>query len=448
VGTAVATTTTSSTGTFTFTSVAPGGYQVKYTPPVNEMLQAGGPANTTTSMTSAVTLAAGQVLTLAVETLAPAFATLSGSVVYGTAGQAGVAIALLNSTGTTVATTTTSSTGVFTFTSVPVGSYQLQYIPPAGEAPNATGPANTITGLTSAITLTGGQVLNLGVETLIPATGTVMGKVYHLGSADPSWGSPQSGVSVALVNAAGTIVATTATTGAGYFQFVNVADGTYSYIYTLPAGEAFQAGGPVNTATGASTSFVITAGSSQFTPTANVVSSSNSFALNGAGAVALRGAGNYTVTGNANGGTLTLGDGNDSINLTGGGDTITVGAGNSTITALGANNLITAGPGMSFITVDMSAGNKFVTNAAGQGLETISGFTSGDVLDLAHTLAGLNVASNLSNLGSYVTAVTQGGSTTLLVNPSGSGTASAFVQLNGVNTTVAGLVNGHNISLT
>jgi hypothetical protein len=63
-------------------------------------------------------------------------------------------------------------------------------------------------------------------------------------------------------------------------------------------------------------------------------------------------------------------------------------------------------------------------------------------------LAGLNVASNLSNLGSYVTAVTQGGSTTLLVNPSGSGTASAFVQLNGVNTTVAGLVNGHNISLT
>jgi beta-glucanase (GH16 family) len=180
----------------------------------------------------------------------------------------------------------------------------------------------------------------------------------------------------------------------------------------------------------------------------DVVSSSNTFTLDGIGTAAARGAGNYTVTGNASGGTLTLGNGNDSINLTGGGDTITVGAGDSTITALGADNLITAGPGMSFITVDTSSGNKFVTNAAGQGLETISGFTSGDVLDLAQTLAGLNVASNLSNLGSYVTAVTQGGSTTLLVNPSGSGTASAFVQLNGVNTTVAGLVNGHNISLT
>jgi Ca2+-binding RTX toxin-like protein len=275
-----------------------------------------------------------------------------------------------------------------------------------------------------------------------------MGKVYHLGSADPSWGSPQSGVSVALVNAAGTIVATTATTGAGYFQFANVADGTYSYIYTLPAGEAFQAGGPVNTVTGVSTSFVVTAGSSQFTPTADVVSSSNTFTLNGAGAVALRGAGNYTVTGNASGGTLTLGNGNDSINLTGGGNTITVGAGNSTITALGTNNLITAGPGMSFITVDTSPGNKFVTNAAGQGLETISGFTSGDMIGLSQTLAGVSVASDLSNLGSYITAVTNGGNTTLLVNPSGSGTASAFVQLNGVTTTVAALVNGHNISLT
>ena len=446
-GVVIATTTTDSTGSFTFNSVAAGSYQVQYAAPVNDALQAGGPASPSTGLTSAITLTAGQTLTLATETLAAVRATLSGSVVYAGAAQAGIAIALLNSAGTAVTTTTTSSTGTFTFNSVAPGAYQVKYTAPAGEAPNATGPANTVTGLTSAITLTAGQVLSLGAETLIPAFGTVMGKVYHLGSADPSWGSPQSGVSVALVNAAGTIVATTATTGAGYFQFANMADGTYSYIYTLPAGEAFQAGGPVNTATGASTSFVVTAGSSQFTPTANVVSSSNSFALNGAGAVALRGPGNYTVTGNASGGTLTLGNGNDSINLTGGGDTITVGAGNSTITALGANNLITAGLGMSFITVDTSAGNKFVTNAAGQGLETISGFTSGDVLDLSHTLAGLNVASNLSNLGSYVTTVTQGSSTTLLVNSSGSGTASAFVQLNGVNTTVAGLVNGHNVSL-
>jgi len=63
-------------------------------------------------------------------------------------------------------------------------------------------------------------------------------------------------------------------------------------------------------------------------------------------------------------------------------------------------------------------------------------------------LSGVSIASNLSNLGSYITAVTNGGNTTLLVNPSGSGTASAFVQLNGVTTSVATLVNGHNISLT
>ena len=102
--------------------------------------------------------------------------------------------------------------------------------------------------------------------------------------------------------------------------------------------------------------------------------------------------------------------------------------------------MIDVGAGLSFITTDASTGNTFELNAPGEGLETISGFNAGDVLDLSRTLAGSSVASDLSNLGSYITTVSNGGSTTLLADPSGGGAGTAFAQLTGVTTTVASLV--------
>jgi hypothetical protein len=90
-------------------------------------------------------------------------------------------------------------------------------------------------------------------------------------------------------------------------------------------------------------------------------------------------------------------------------------------------------------------------NGAGQGLDTIGGFTpwNGDVLDLSRTLAGMNVAPDLSNLGLFVSATSSNGNTTLYVDPSGGqgATPVAFATLTGSVTTLATLVANHDIKV-
>jgi hypothetical protein len=284
----------------------------------------------------------------------------------------------------------------------------------------------------------------LAAEQMLSLPGSISGVVQHDGSGDP--GTGQSGVSVSLLNAAGTTIGTTTTNGAGSYSFANLAAGNYQVLFGTPSGEAILAGYAANPTTGLSSTVALAAGASLAMGVVALGSTANIFSLTGSGAAAVRGGGNYVVTGNASGSSLTLGAGNQSISLTGGGDTITTGAGNSTISALGGGNVINAGSGMNFITVDAAAGNVFDLNNGAGGATSISGFNSaGDVLDLKATMAGLS----LSNLGSYVTATVSNGSTTLAVDPTpGAGTPVNFAILNGVTTSVAQLITNNTISLS
>jgi hypothetical protein len=93
----------------------------------------------------------------------------------------------------------------------------------------------------------------------------------------------------------------------------------------------------------------------------------------------------------------------------------------------------------------------FYLNGAGQGLDTITGFspTNSDILDLSRTLANAQSTVDLTNVGNFITAVASGGNTTLYVDDTGGhGTASAFAVLDGVTTTVAQLVANNDLKLT
>jgi beta-glucanase (GH16 family) len=244
--------------------------------------------------------------------------------------------------------------------------------------------------------------------------------------------------------------------------------------------------------------------------TAATIPASTNLVVTGWGMNLWRGDGSYTVTGDGSGASVTLGNGNQVVNLTGsqsntlvlGNDTITMagnynkvtagngndtiqlngvgnvvsvgsgtstiigGSGNETITAAGGgsgdmitvsgwNNVVDIGAGYNFIYTDgNNGGNGYDTlrlNGAGQGLDTITGFSpwNGDVLDLSRTLAGLNVASDLSNLGTFISATSSNGNTTLYVDPSGGqgATPVAFAVLEGSVTTLSTLVANHDISL-
>ena len=176
----------------------------------------------------------------------------------------------------------------------------------------------------------------------------------------------------------------------------------------------------------------------------------------------MRGDGDYTVTGAGNGAKLTLGNGNQTVTLgnwaniitVGNGTstisaglgytTVTAGSGNVTISAHGNGNTFDAGPGTNTMTVDTgTVRNVFKLNGAGQGLTTINGFAlnNNDTLNVTRSLAGTNIAANLNNIGSFITATSDQTGTTLYVDPTGgSGTPIAFAFLSNVSVTVSQLV--------
>jgi Ca2+-binding RTX toxin-like protein len=192
------------------------------------------------------------------------------------------------------------------------------------------------------------------------------------------------------------------------------------------------------------------------TPTGTTVINATGFAER----ITSTGKGNVVVTGPNTNSTIKLGDGNDTVTLAGSGNSVTVGVGTSTVNvgngqgtvhagggnvtilASGWNNLLDAGPGMNFLHGG-NGNDTFVLNAAGQGLDTIFNFAlaNSDKLDLTRTLAGVASSVDLTNVGTYITASTSGGNTTLYVDPTGGhGTPYAFASLQGVTATVAQLV--------
>lgn len=86
---------------------------------------------------------------------------------------------------------------------------------------------------------------------------------------------------------------------------------------------------------------------------------------------------------------------------------------------------------------------------AGNGAEQVFGFRLKglDVLDLGRVLADAAGHPTLADIGGYITASFAGGDTTLAYDPTGHGHGTAFAVLEGVHTTVAGLLAHHALSL-
>ena len=124
---------------------------------------------------------------------------------------------------------------------------------------------------------------------------------------------------------------------------------------------------------------------------------------------------------------VTLGNGTNAVFLGGGGNTIYDGSGTDTINGAAGGN------------------DTFVLNAAG-GTATIAGFSlsNGDVLNLTSILAGVSLAADLSNLGSFVAVATETDAkhkswTDTVLTIKGSGGTATVTLLNTGSLTLAGL---------
>ncbi|MCO5183272.1 MAG: carboxypeptidase regulatory-like domain-containing protein [Anaerolineae bacterium] len=183
----------------------------------------------------------------------------------GEPGVGGVTVELLDSGGNVIATTTTAPDGTYLFTGLPAGDYTVRIPasnfgvgqPLEGYTPNYDDDGGNDN--ESDVTLTAGEVnldQDFGYQAPAAQNNSVGDYVWLDANANgtgPSvppadGGAPETqgdtgnppdngetgiaGVTVALVDSNGDVIATTTTDGSGYYLFTGVPDGTYDVVIT------------------------------------------------------------------------------------------------------------------------------------------------------------------------------------------------------------------------
>jgi protocatechuate 3,4-dioxygenase beta subunit len=196
-------------------------------------------------------------------------------------GIGGVPVDLLDAAGGVIGSTTTDGNGNYLFTNLAPGTYTVRITAPAGfrsstgtngsgsgpYEPGVTGNQDNEDHGTTAGAFVSTAPFVLGAPGTNPDdTGFAnlrqdFGLFRPLALGDFVWEDannngvfdtaelPLAGVAVALVDASGAVVATTATTGSGGYLFTNLTPGSYTVRVTPPAGYVSSTGTP-NSATG------------------------------------------------------------------------------------------------------------------------------------------------------------------------------------------------------
>ncbi|MFC7694030.1 SdrD B-like domain-containing protein [Paeniroseomonas aquatica] len=267
-GTVIASTTTGSNGAYSFTGVTPGTYAVQFTAVAGASFTAQDVGSNdavdsdvgATGRTAAITLSSGgSAANVSAGSYTPAsvsglaFTDSNGDGIQGSgeAGIAGQTVQLLNAAGTVIASTTTGSNGAYSFTGVTPGTYAVQFTAVAGASFTAqdVGSNDAVdsdvgaTGRTASITLSsGGSAANVSAGSYTPAS--VSGLAFTDSNGDGIQGSGEAGIAgqtVQLLNAAGTVIASTTTGSNGAYSFTGVTPGTYAVQFTAVAGASFTA---------------------------------------------------------------------------------------------------------------------------------------------------------------------------------------------------------------
>jgi hypothetical protein len=247
-------TTTDSTGFYRFTALRPGTYGVGEVQPAGYLDgfdtpgSAGGTAMNPGDMIMGAVLTGGLVaVNYNFGELLPA--SISGRVHVNTTGDClnpanpplpGVTVQLLNSLGQVIDTRITDADGYYIFDDLAPGVYSVREIQPAGyfSATNFVGTAGGVKGddlVTEIILGSGVDGLHYDFCELPPVSISGYVHVNVSGDCDDPSNPPLEGVTIQLLDANGSIIATTITDANGYYIFEALAPGTYGVHEVQPA---------------------------------------------------------------------------------------------------------------------------------------------------------------------------------------------------------------------
>ncbi len=161
---------------------------------------------------------------------------------------ANVKVELLDARGEVIGTTYTSDQGEYLFEGLTPGTYVVRETQPIGyfqgsQTAGSHGGDDSVDDLISQIPIgSGQQLVHYDFCEILP--GSISGIVYVDPNQNEVFDSGETlleGVTVQLLNANGTILATTQTNGSGYYEFVDLEPGQYGVQELQPAGY-FQGG--------------------------------------------------------------------------------------------------------------------------------------------------------------------------------------------------------------
>ena len=261
-GSVIVSTTTAADGSYSFAGVAPGTYSVRFTPtgPYGfTTLDAGGDdaldsdANPGDGTTAPFTVTSGQTQD-SIDAGLVAGASI-GDFVWldsngdgvqdaGEPGAAGVAVDLLNFGGTIIASTTTAVDGSYSFGGLTPGAYRIQ-VPGTnlvftGEDLGGNDGLDSdvdASGLSGLVILSSGEVETSVDAGILPSSISDVVWEDLNGNGVQDSGEPGiDGVTVELLDGAGTLITTTTTAGGGLYSFANLLPADYQVQVTAPAG--------------------------------------------------------------------------------------------------------------------------------------------------------------------------------------------------------------------
>ena len=157
----------------------------------------------------------------------------SSSYTNGEEGFKDITVELLGPDGAVIATTTTDTDGNYSFTRLPAGDYTVK-VTKAGAIANldqTEDPDATKNNASGTVTLNADNPVQENINFGYVKKHAISGNVYLDQNRDKTKDGgdiPQSGITVNLVDASGTVVATTTTDADGNYSFTGLGDGTYT----------------------------------------------------------------------------------------------------------------------------------------------------------------------------------------------------------------------------
>ena len=157
----------------------------------------------------------------------------SSSYTAGEEGFNGVTVNLVDAAGAVVATTTTDADGNYSFAKLGAGTYTVKVVKD-GDLANLTqteDPDGTKDNASGAITLNADNPVRENVNFGYVKKHAISGNIYQDENRDKTKNGNDinlSGVTVTLVDGSGNVVATTTTDASGNYNFLGLADGTYT----------------------------------------------------------------------------------------------------------------------------------------------------------------------------------------------------------------------------